>query len=462
MNARTATSTTSALESLESRTLLASDYRIIDLGTLGGDTSAATAINDRGHVVGHSTTDDGQTRAFIYYNGRMRNIGSPRGESRALDISNRGHVGGFFLNNSGSSRGFVWRRTDGFTVMEDLVRKGTRNSVVYAVEKNGDAYGQSSNRPVVWRDADPRALSSRNGAVFNVSDGRVPVGELEDDPFSFRPPLKLGNPNGRALGINENREIVGWQNAGGDLQAVLWKLSASREFVLDRTVIGGLTDNPNADAEFSTANAINDDGIVVGSSLTDDPSVRHAFVWQDGEIDDLNDLLDGPGATDWLLVSANDINERGQIVGTGIINGQEHAFLLEPIAEGPDISVTLDGRELDDGDTVDFGLVEQGDRPPTREFVIRNQGRQRLTIRGINVPIGFDLIDDLPAFLDPGDVESFRIALSTDLPGNPRGNLTIRTTDPDETLFDIELRGQVASRGLDSPLGGFPTLRPRR
>jgi probable HAF family extracellular repeat protein len=451
------------MESLESRTFLASDYRIIDLGTLGGDTSVATAINDRGHVVGYSATEDGQTRAFIYYNGRMRNVGSPRGESRALDISNRGHVGGYFLNNSGSARGFVWRRTEGFTVMEDLVRKGTRNSHVYAVEKNGDAYGQSSNRPVVWREADPRALSSRPGAVFNVSDGRMPVGTLQDEPMNFRPPLKLDDANdGRALGVNNNREIVGWQSVGGDRQAVLWKLSASREFVLDTEVIGGLADNPGTDAEFSIANAINDEGIAVGSSLTAaDSEGRHAFVWQNGEISDLNALLEEED-DGWLLVSANDINDRGQIVGTGIVNGQEHAFLLQPIEEGPDISVSLDGRELDDGDTVDFGLVGQSDRPPTREFVIRNEGRERLRIRGIDVPAGFELLDDLPAYLDAGEAESFRVALDTARQGIFRGPLTIRTTDPDERLFDIELRGQVRPQGTGNPLEGFPTLRPSR
>jgi probable HAF family extracellular repeat protein len=448
------------LESLEPRTLLASDYRIIDLGTLGGDTSVATAINDRGHVVGYSTDEDGQTRAFIYYNGRMRNIGSPRGESRASDISNRGHVGGYFLNNSGSARGFVWRRTEGFTVMEDLVRKGNRNSYVYAVEKNGVAYGQSNNRPVVWREADPRALSSRNGAVFNVSGGRVPVGELQGDPFSFRPPLRLDNDTGRALGINDNREIVGWQSFGGDRQAVLWRLSASREFVLDREIIGGLADGPGTDVDFSTANAISHDGIVVGSSLTDDLSVRHAFVWQDGEITDLNEQLED--GDDWLLVSANDINDRGQIVGTGIIDGEEHAFLLEPIEEGPDISVTLNGRELEDGDRVDFGFVRQFDQRPTREFVIRNEGRERLRIRDVSVPGGYELLDQLPNYLDPGEGESFRVALRTTQTGIVRGVMTIRTTDPDDRLFDIELTGQVGPRTSGAGFQGFPTLRPRR
>ena len=36
-----------------------------DLGTLGGDPSNASGINDMGQVVGRFTTDNGDTHAFI-------------------------------------------------------------------------------------------------------------------------------------------------------------------------------------------------------------------------------------------------------------------------------------------------------------------------------------------------------------------------------------------------------------
>ncbi len=56
-----------------------------------------------------------------------------------------------------------------------------------------------------------------------------------------------------------------------------------------------------------------------------------AFLWdkKHGMIN-LNDMLDGYSRWDFL-VSAKDINYKGQIIGTGFINGEEHAFLMNPI-----------------------------------------------------------------------------------------------------------------------------------
>jgi hypothetical protein len=70
--------------------------------------------------------------------------------------------------------------------------------------------------------------------------------------------------------------------------------------------------------------AINDAGAVVGSSA------GRAFLSTDGEgIFDLNTRLGT--RTDWVLQKANDINGAGQIVGSGLHNGQRRAFRLTPI-----------------------------------------------------------------------------------------------------------------------------------
>ncbi|MCK5664742.1 MAG: PKD domain-containing protein, partial [Thiotrichaceae bacterium] len=92
----------------------------------------------------------------------------------------------------------------------------------------------------------------------------------------------------------------------------------------------------------SAAYDINDLNQVVGQSRLitantslNDPTKYHAFIWQDGQMDDLNNLAGLPDG--WLLTRANAINENGDIAGVGIFNGVEHGFVLTSgtIAEPP-------------------------------------------------------------------------------------------------------------------------------
>jgi probable HAF family extracellular repeat protein len=93
--------------------------------------------------------------------------------------------------------------------------------------------------------------------------------------------------------------------------------------------LGDLSGRPTIyGGSFSIANAINNSGVVVGYSTLRD-GVNHAFRWtRDGGMIDLNTLL--PGGSGWVLHEANDINDNGQIVGTGLHDGTERAFRLTP------------------------------------------------------------------------------------------------------------------------------------
>jgi probable HAF family extracellular repeat protein len=63
---------------------------------------------------------------------------------------------------------------------------------------------------------------------------------------------------------------------------------------------------------------------VVGYSQTSNGN--HAFVWDAAAgMRDLNDLISDPA---WVLAYATAINDAGDIVGTGLLNGQPHGFLL--------------------------------------------------------------------------------------------------------------------------------------
>src|SRR5579871_3407416 len=82
-----------AVETLEDRCLLS--YTITDLGTLGGDSSWAAAVNAAGQVVGQSTTLDGNSHAFLYSDGTMTDLGTLGGTvSYARGINAAGQVVG--------------------------------------------------------------------------------------------------------------------------------------------------------------------------------------------------------------------------------------------------------------------------------------------------------------------------------------------------------------------------------
>ena len=90
------------------------------------------------------------------------------------------------------------------------------------------------------------------------------------------------------------------------------------------TLNGGLT---------SAATDINELNQVVGTSwlvtqLTSlyDPTKYHAFLWEDGVMTDLNTLIAADSG--WILTTASAINDNGGIVGSGLLNGQVHGFLL--------------------------------------------------------------------------------------------------------------------------------------
>jgi probable HAF family extracellular repeat protein len=74
-------------------------YQMLNLGTFGGSTSAATAINNKGQVTGHAATKTAipeLLHAFLYTDGTMLDIGTlgPGFSSFGRDINDAGQVAG--------------------------------------------------------------------------------------------------------------------------------------------------------------------------------------------------------------------------------------------------------------------------------------------------------------------------------------------------------------------------------
>jgi probable HAF family extracellular repeat protein len=134
-------------------------------------------------------------------------------------------------------------------------------------------------------------------------------------------------------GLNNLGQVVGFgavdRDNGAPLHALFWKNPLENSIGLNLANLGGVGNDGYNGKVTSRANSINNAEQIVGFSYTP-AGDRRAVLWQDNTLVDLNQLINNP---DWKLISAQKINNQGQIVGIGDHNGQEHGFLLNPIAQ---------------------------------------------------------------------------------------------------------------------------------
>ena len=123
---------------------------------------------------------------------------------------------------------------------------------------------------------------------------------------------------------------LGWElRVASDINARGWIVGFGahdgriRAYRLDRREIRDLGTIPGANITY--ARGVNDRGHVVGEAYV--AGGRRAFVYTDARgMEDLNELIDP--AAGWLLERAWDINNRGQIVGRGLLDGEPHVYRL--------------------------------------------------------------------------------------------------------------------------------------
>ena len=304
----------------ELRGVLWKDGEMIDLGTLGGNFTIPTAINNRAQVVGGATNTvpdpfgfGTQTRAFLWEHGVMKDLGTLGGpDSFAEFVNERGQVEGFsFINSTpnpvtGLPTGhpFLWengRMLDLGSLGGTLAGNGGLNQQG-ALNNRGQVVGLSNlagdqvAHPFLW---DAGTLTDLNTETIG------------------------GSPES-ANALNDAGEIVGTAVfAGRPLSdAYRWRKGVA-------TDLGAVEDDC-----FSEAWAINSRNQITGLSYSCTSNVPRTFLWENGSIVDLN-ALSSPHSLQ--LINGVAINDRGEIGGEGLPPGCSddaacgHAYLLIPV-----------------------------------------------------------------------------------------------------------------------------------
>lgn len=266
-----------------------------DLGTLGGITSFANAIDSQQRVVGGAQTDEPdpllgqQYHPFLWEKGVMMDLGTLGGNLAfatgisVIEAQESGEEGAAHKEQAQNTR-------------------KTRHSRFQVV--GGSTVDNNPTPPFLFPLF---AFLWEDGVMTNLGA----LGGIESFPEA----------------INDRSQVVGEftvldSEGTGISHAFRWENGLMQDL---GTVVG--------DSD-SVAYAINHEGQIVGGSgsgFIDAPiSLVHAFLWEHGVPTDLNTLI--PVNADLQLLAAFGINARGQIVALAFefSTGNVHAVVLNP------------------------------------------------------------------------------------------------------------------------------------
>jgi probable HAF family extracellular repeat protein len=277
-----------------------SSKKVTELGSLGGDSTHATGINDSGRAVGDSHTAAGVSHAFITGPDGIgiTDLGTLGGNnSYATAINAVGQVVGYSDTKEGLRHAFI-TGPDGVG-MTDLDTQGGSFSGAYGINDAGQVVGYSSGHPFL---TGPNGVGMTDLVTSNGLDPTL---------------------DGVAVGINGSGQVVGWLHYP-------MQHHGTSAFVTGQNGVGIVP----LEVEGAFA-GINTAGQVVGADALFPPGsgpagIHHAFITGPN----------GMGVTDLGTLggresSASDISAAGQVIGwSDMPNGNQHAFITGPNGVG--------------------------------------------------------------------------------------------------------------------------------
>ncbi len=283
------------------------------LGTLGGAGSFGYDVNDSGQAVGAANlAGDKAYHAFVYAQGQLKDLGTLGGaNSAAFAINEAAQIAGVSDTqtidtavlpqsgvNAASPHLFLYQNGQ----MRDIGTPGGYSATPYAINANGIIVGALSP-----------SYTSYSRLAFTYSSG------------VYTTLLSLGGAYSSAFGINASGLIVGQSSTNGTLGDPGFLLHAAAWQDGRVTDLGTLPGGAH-----SIAFGVNAQGDIVGGSTAAPNSASDlGFILpHNGKMLDLNTLI--PANTGWQLLSAQSINDKGQIAGIGFLNKQVRAYLLTP------------------------------------------------------------------------------------------------------------------------------------
>ena len=312
-------------------------YPIPELEPTENRNSIASGINDNGLLIG-----------FAYFN-------------RADDVDENGEP-----TNDASQVGMLYDiNSDITTIINPLSNRQKANVELNDVNNNGTVVG--------WSSIENGSALKLRAIHFNASN-----------PAEINTIAPFNDNESIASAVNDDGIVVGtsWEESERYTTAYAYDINSNESIdlgilvpeIIDRAVAAGMGQlssaldvNTLADGEYQVVGTslVTTKTVYNGQGGTNRIGVFNAFLYENDELKNLNDLIDCKqdgsepvGEKDWVLSEAVAINDHGVIIGHGVNNGEFKPFMLIPKGVGETPVACIDPEEGDeDSGSGSVGLI---------------------------------------------------------------------------------------------------------